>query len=61
MENMDINQKSPPSIKHPLDHIDRKSENPQRVGGSPIQVPLMHDFLRMTKIIQRTSRGKKKP
>ena len=43
MVNLDINQKSPPSIKHPLDHIDKKSEKLQRVGGSPIQLPLMHD------------------
>ena len=29
MVNIDINQKSPPSIKHPIDHIDKKSKNPQ--------------------------------
>ena len=41
--NMDINQKSQTSIKHPLDHIDKKSKNIQRVGGSPIQLLLIHD------------------
>ena len=28
MVNIDINQNSPPSIKHPLDHIEKEIEKP---------------------------------
>ena len=43
MVNMDINQKSPPNIKHPLYHIDK---NPQRVGWSspPPSPPLTTNY-----------------
>ena len=35
MVNMDINQKSPPSIKHPLNHIEEKPQEPSSMSKNP--------------------------